>query len=263
MAIFGAKSWIFCFNEPQRPFINFIGISKPTLTPLHYLSIMASSYFPKEVVDPHHHFIDTANTSFQTFLRSAAGCDVLCLPEDYTRDVIEPLSKIGVKFYGSVHVEAMPDNGSDEVAWVEKMAGEGRCTYVKAYVASCDLTQENVEDELAQLAKTSPTKLRGIRWILDCVGKFEGGKTATHVATSRHDGVDYLKSPNFERGLALLEKRDLSFDLQCAPIQLVESASALFAKYPNLKGVWNAAISNALFVCSIIHFIEINLILGV
>eukprot|EP00584_Thalassiosira_punctigera_P003073 CAMPEP_0172538766 /NCGR_PEP_ID=MMETSP1067-20121228/10091_1 /TAXON_ID=265564 ORGANISM="Thalassiosira punctigera, Strain Tpunct2005C2" /NCGR_SAMPLE_ID=MMETSP1067 /ASSEMBLY_ACC=CAM_ASM_000444 /LENGTH=353 /DNA_ID=CAMNT_0013324327 /DNA_START=12 /DNA_END=1073 /DNA_ORIENTATION=- len=189
---------------------------------------------PKEVVDPHHHFIDTAGTSFQTFLRSAAGGDIRCLPEDYSRDLIEPLSKVGVKFYGSVHVEAMPDDGSAEVAWVEGMSADGRCAYVRGYVASCDLTRDDVEEELLKIIKTSP-KVRGIRWILDCVGKFQGGKTATHVATLRHDGIDHLKTPEFERGLAMLEKHGLSFDLQCAPVQLVESAAALFAKYPNLK----------------------------
>lgn len=194
----------------------------------------SSSVLPEEVVDPHHHFIDTASTSFQSFFRFAAGGDVSFLPEDYTRDVIDSLSKIGVRFYGSVHVEAMPDSGAEEVAWVEEMSAAGRCPYVKAFVASCDLTQENVEEELQKLAQTSP-KLRGVRWILNCVGRYQGGKTATHVATFRHDGVDYLKSPKFERGLALLEKYNLSFDLQCAPMQLVESAAALFAKYSNLK----------------------------
>jgi len=191
--------------------------------------------YPKEVVDPHHHFIDTANTTFQKFLQRACGGDISCLPEDYTRDVIEPLAKLGVQFAGSVHVEAMPDSGPEEVAWVEQMSAEGRCTYVKGFVASADLTQDNIDEELQKLVQTSPNKLRGIRWILDCVGKFEGGKTATHLATSRHDGEDYLKSAKFERGLAMLSKYNLSFDLQCAPIQLVESAAALFAKYPELK----------------------------
>lgn len=195
----------------------------------------SSTTYPTEVVDAHHHFIDTANTSFHSFLRSAAGGDISSLPEDYTRDVVEPLSALGVRFFGSVHVEAMPDSGSEEVAWVEEMSAVGRCTFVKAYVASCDLTQENVDEELQTLVKMSRSKLRGIRWILDCVGKFQGGMTATHVATSRHDGIDYLKSANFERGLALLETHNLSFDLQCAPIQLVESAASLFAKYPRLK----------------------------
>ncbi|KAL3757185.1 hypothetical protein ACHAWU_004617 [Discostella pseudostelligera] len=196
---------------------------------------MSSTPFPREVVDSHHHFIDTANTTFQSFLRSAAGCDITHLPEDYTRDVIDPLSKLGVRFNSSVHVEAMPDSGIQEVAWVEDMAAAGRCNYVRAYVASCDLTQDNVEEELQNLIQLSPSKLRGIRWILDCVGKYEGGTTATHVATSRHDGIDYLKSDRFKRGTALLEKHNLSFDLQCAPIQLVESAAALFSNYPTMK----------------------------
>ncbi len=196
---------------------------------------LTSTHLPQEVVDSHHHFIDTANTTFQTFLRSAAGCDISYLPEDYFRDVIDPLSKLGVKFYGSVHVEAMPDSGTQEVAWVQDMSAAGRCTYVKAYVASCDLTRDNIEEELQKLIQLYPSKLRGIRWILDSVGKFEGGTTATHVATTRHDGMDYLKSIKFKRGLALLEKHNLSFDLQCAPIQLVESAARLFANYPSLK----------------------------
>lgn len=196
---------------------------------------MTSTPLPREVVDSHHHFIDTVNTTFQSFFRSAAGCDITYLPEDYIRDVITPLSNLGVQVCASVHVEAMPDSGSDEVAWVEDMSAAGRCTHVKAYVASCDLTQDNIEEEIQNLIQVSPSKLRGIRWILDCVGIFEGGTTATHVATSRHDGMDYLKSDRFKRGLNFLEKHNLSFDLQCAPIQLVESAASLFASYPNLK----------------------------
>jgi predicted TIM-barrel fold metal-dependent hydrolase len=188
--------------------------------------------YPKEVVDPHHHFIDTINNPFQSFLKSLAG-DCSYLPDQYSADVIVPLNKIGVNVLGTVHVEAMPDDGASEVSWVEKMMPEA--SYVKAYVGSCDLTLDNVEDELQKVIDAAPGKVRGIRWILDCVGKFEGGRTATHPATLRHDGIDYLKSPNFERGLAKLEKYNLSFDLQCAPVQLVESAAALIAKYPNLK----------------------------
>jgi predicted TIM-barrel fold metal-dependent hydrolase len=190
--------------------------------------------YPKEVVDPHHHFIDTINNTFQSFLKSIAG-DVSYLPQQYTQDVIEPLKKIGVSVSGTVHVEAMPDCGASEVSWVEKMSSEGRCTYVKAYVASCDLTLDNVDEELERVISAAPGKVRGIRWILDCVGKFQQGNTATHPATLRHDGIDYLKSQNFERALAHLEKYNLSFDLQCAPVQLVESASSLFAKFPSLK----------------------------
>ena len=192
------------------------------------------TYRPKEVVDPHHHFLDTPHNAFQGFLRSVAGDDTY-LPEDYARDVVAPLAEVGVRVGGTVHVEAMPDEGVAEVAWVERLAAAGRCDYVKGYVASANLTDDNIKAEIRSLVAATP-QLRGIRWILDCVGKFaEGGATATHVATRRHDGIDYLAKPEFERGLALLEKYDLSFDLQCAPIQLVTSAAALMARHPNVK----------------------------
>uniref|UniRef100_A0A7S4AB81 Amidohydrolase-related domain-containing protein n=1 Tax=Pseudo-nitzschia australis TaxID=44445 RepID=A0A7S4AB81_9STRA len=81
---------------------------------------------------------------------------------------------------------------------------------------------------------------------MDCVGKFEGGKSATHVATLRHDGIDYLGRSNggydgevlpaFERGFALLEKFNFTFDLQYAPAQLV-AASKLCARHSNTKVV--------------------------
>ena len=182
-------------------------------------------------MDPHHHFIDTTNNSFQSFLKSLAG-DVSYLPEQYLADVIEPLKKLGVEVFGTVHVEAMPDCGPSEVAWVKNLTS---AYYVKGYVASVNLTHDNVEEELKTVIDAAPCKVRGIRWILDCVGKFDGGRSATHPATLRHNGIDYLKSPNFERGLGYLEKYNLTFDLQCAPVQLLESAAAIFAKYPNLK----------------------------
>mmetsp|Transcript_24953 Transcript_24953/g.52465 ORF Transcript_24953/g.52465 Transcript_24953/m.52465 type:complete len:352 (+) Transcript_24953:190-1245(+) len=197
-------------------------------------SIPSKSSYPKEIIDPHHHFLDSANNPFQSFFRSQAG-DVTYLPEHYVADVIRPLADLGIHFRGSVHVEAMPDDGADELDWVEGMIETGRCSYVKGFVASCDLTLETAEEEMERLRRASPARLRGVRWILNCVGKYRGGTTATHVGTLRHDGVDYLREPDFERGLASLEKQNLSFDLQCAPIQLVQSAAALFAKYPNLK----------------------------
>lgn len=121
------------------------------------------------------------------------------------------------------------------------------CT-VKAIVGSCDLTKPSVDEDLAKLKAASPM-VRGVRWILDCVGPFEPN-TATHVATTRHDGYDYLRGsngvgtysghvvPSFERGFACLAKHNLSFDLQCAPVQLKEAA-ALFQRHPQVAVVIN------------------------
>lgn len=55
------------------------------------------------------------------------------------------------------------------------------------------------------------------------------------MATSRHEGMGFLKSDKFKRGLNYLEKHNLSFDLQCAPIQLVQSTAELFTNYPCLN----------------------------
>jgi predicted TIM-barrel fold metal-dependent hydrolase len=115
---------------------------------------------------------------------------------------------------------------------------------VAAIVASCDLASQDAASKLQELQNKCP-KVKGIRWILDCVGPFEPG-TATHVATLRHDGIDYLRGSNggyngqtvpaFEKGFALLADHGFSFDLQCAPVQLPEAAN-LCARHPGVPVV--------------------------
>jgi predicted TIM-barrel fold metal-dependent hydrolase len=192
------------------------------------------SSLPAEFIDAHHHFIDTSN-DFSKFLGSVMKSSYSYLPDQYQKDVVEPLEKAGVKFVGSVHMEAMPDDGLQDVEWVESLDSK-----VVAIVASCDLSSQDVESKLKELKKCP--KVKGIRWILDCVGPFEPN-TATHIATSRHDGIDYLRGssggyngqtvPAFEKGFALLGNHGFSFDLQCAPVQLPEAAK-LCARHPGV-----------------------------
>lgn len=213
---------------------------------------------PKSFLDAHHHFVDTTNNgdSFQAFLGSLIP-NTQYLPADYQRDVIDPIEKAGVRFDGSVHMECIPDDGVAEATWIAGLmiAGEtgnssAAAPFVKAIVASCDLAQDatKVEEELSQLTTTllpQHQHVKGIRWILDCVGKFTGDD-ATHIATKRHDGIDYLRGsdggyegqvlPAFERGFSLLEKYNLTFDLQCAPVQL-PAAAKLCQRHPNIKVV--------------------------
>jgi predicted TIM-barrel fold metal-dependent hydrolase len=132
----------------------------------------------------------------------------------------------------------MPDNGVEEVLWVESLANQGRCK-VAGIVAQCSLADADVEFQLDALQEASPTRLRGIRYILDYDdGPFvESHSNATHVACSRH-GLDYLRDPvaaaAFERGFSLLADRNLSFDLQCAPVQL-KAAAALVGRHPFVR----------------------------
>ena len=203
---------------------------------------------PKRFIDAHHHFVDTRSggenaKTFQAFLASLLP-DEQYLPHQYTQDVVESLAQHGIVVCGSVHIECMPDDGVQEVAWLHQLSiDDSNCT-VQAIVASCDLTRPTVDDDLTQLVQVS-TKVKGIRWILDCVGPFEPN-TATHVGTLRHNGVDYLRGshggydgdvvPEFEHGFAMLAKHHLSFDLQCAPAQLVQAA-ALCRRHANVPVV--------------------------
>lgn len=240
-----------------------------------------SRSLPKSFFDGHHHYVDTVDqsTTFHQFLTSILP-DVKYLPEDYHRDVVAPVLDNGINFMGSVHMEAIPSDGLGEAQWVSKfMNGDNSSKYppnvcrVKAIVASCNLAAEDAEQHLQQLidptnfslaSSASPSfksPVKGIRWILDCVGKFNGND-ATHIATKRHDGIDYLRGggvkeeggaekvpstssplcydgsvvPEFERGFALLEKYGLTFDLQCAPVQLPKAAE-LCSRHPNIKVV--------------------------
>ena len=202
---------------------------------------------PKDFLDAHHHFLDTAKNgdTFQKFLGKLLP-NFSYLDGDYFRDVIEPLQKVGVNVQGSIHMECIPDNGIEEATWVADSIKATPSSTIKGIIASCDLAQEAsiVDAELQKLSQID--RVKGIRWILDCVGKFNGGKDATHIATTRHDGIDYLRGskggydgeavPAFETGFALLEKYNLTFDLQCAPAQL-KAASELIARHPNTKVV--------------------------
>ena len=202
---------------------------------------------PKDFLDAHHHFLDTAKNgdTFQKFLGKLLP-NFSYLDGDYFRDVIEPLQKVGVNVQGSIHMECIPDNGIEEAKWVANIVKSSSTSSIQGIIASCDLAQEAsvVEKELQKLSQID--RVKGIRWILDCVGKFNGGTDATHIATTRHDGIDYLRGsdggydghavPAFETGFRLLEKYSLTFDLQCAPAQL-EEASKLCARHPNTKVV--------------------------
>lgn len=219
---------------------------------------MLPSLLPKRVIDSHHHFLDTRSDdnangngkTFQSFLASLLP-DEYYLPDQYQADVVEPLKNLGVTMVASVHVECMPNDGPQEVAWIDGLSttnnNSNDCT-VSAIVGSCNLASPAVNDDLIKLmAASSSTKLRGVRWILDCVGKYDEADTVsgTHVGTSRHDGIDYLRGsegpdtyngqavPAFERGFALLADHNLSFDLQCAPVQLIQAAE-LCRRHPKV-----------------------------
>jgi len=214
--------------------------------PLQETKTIMKSTSNLSMIDAHHHFMDPSKNRFQSFLKSLNVSTYL--PLQYKKDVIDPiLLTQNIKVEGTVHVECLPDDGFSEAKWVNSLIEKNDAPYIKAIVASCNLADPNIESELRTLVSNFGN-VKGIRWILDCVGPYQDGKTATHVATSRFglDGIDFLRGsngkgtyngkviPEFEKGFALLEKFNLSFDLQCAPVQLIQ-ASHLFSRYPNIR----------------------------
>jgi predicted TIM-barrel fold metal-dependent hydrolase len=207
---------------------------------------------PTHFVDAHQHFLDTGRNAFQGFLGSLVGPSTSYLPADYARDVSLPLAAAGVTLVGTVHVECLPNDGAAEAAWVQGLSRHGAVANadalspVAALVASCDLAQPRavVDAALAALVASHATHggppVRGVRWILDADGPFDG-TTVTHVGVTRHDppGLDYLRGheagilPAFAAGYARLAAYQLSFDLQCAPAQLL-AAAALAAQHPDI-----------------------------
>ena len=193
---------------------------------------------PKKFFDPHHHYYDPKNNSFQSFLGKWGKGSYL--PEDYKRDVIDDIASIGVELVGSIHMEVIPDDGLSEVLWVLDLIRQGRCDDIRGIVASVNLADDDAEKQLQNIheATVNSGLLKGVRWILDYVGKYNGLENATHAATTRvhPDGIDYLRggdAEKFEKGFALLEYYNLSFDLQCAPEQFFAAAD-LISRHPRI-----------------------------
>lgn len=200
---------------------------------------------PARIVDAHHHYLDLGGNSFSSWLGGLFG-NFAYLPEHYTADVVEPLAQSNITLTGSVHIEVLTDTpfgGVEEAAWVQSLAEQGDAPELRAIVGSCDLGDaDNVEECLSEMVDASPL-VRGIRWILDYVGPFDGS-SATHVNAARKD-IDYLRGgadggvvPEFEEGYALLGEYGLSFDAQFAPEQAPAMAT-LASRYPNIPVIIN------------------------
>ena len=148
-----------------------------------------SKKVPQRIVDPHHHFytpsVEEGPGGHSGFLRKLGAPDYP--PEDYVKD------KDQLNIVKSVHVEALPDDGVAEAAWVSQLIKDGRAPTVKAIVGKVDLAAPDAAQRLEALVKTSDL-VKGVRYIIDYDGPW-GEDNGTHPEVSRH-GKDYLRGPN-------------------------------------------------------------------
>ena len=176
------------------------------------------------MIDPHCHFLDPVANPDQhsTLVKSNLGLETY-LPENYIRD----FEGLGVEKI--VHLEVLPDDFVEEVRWVHKMYMDGRCPFLGGIVAAADPSKHEFEDVLQQCLDAS-SMLKGIRWILNWDGELKPNETATidRATWPRVKKSNYFIDPIFSSNFHLLEKYELSFDLQCNPTQLKDAAKFIF-----------------------------------
>ena len=139
------------------------------------------------------------------------------IQKDYVKkDFLSDVAKTNkIKLAGSVHIQvdsALADPVS-ETSWLSKFVPAGIPSAIVGYV---DLTKEDAGDVLKRHL-TYP-KFRGVRQI---IGKLEKRPDLSFT------NENLLLNKSWQKNFAILEKHNLSFDLQLYPEQMNESAEFL------------------------------------
>jgi predicted TIM-barrel fold metal-dependent hydrolase len=184
------------------------------------------------IVDPHFHLWDLEHGSYPWLnaeppLDGIAG-DITPIAQSYLLD--DYVADQGRwKARQSVHVEAGydPQNPVDETRWLQQIADKHGIP--NGIVAAAALQEPDVEEILAEHCKYP--NVRGIRQNLN----WHKNPTKTVL-----DRPDMMSDSAWLAGFALLEKYDLSFDLQLYPLQL-QDAGRLAARHPWTRIILNHA----------------------
>ena len=165
-----------------------------------------------KIIDTHQHLWDTSNLSYP-WLDDFDALGKRYLIEDYRR------ACEGINVVQSVHVEAdvAPAHVVDEVRWLAQIVPTDGM--IGAIVASAPLENSSAEEILKQLTE------------------YELVVAIRRMAWHRPDNQFY-RSPELIKGVQLLEKFNLSFDL-CANHQQLPAAIDLVRATPNVRHAVN------------------------
>lgn len=156
-------------------------------------------------VDSHQHFWKYSEAEYPWIGKGTP------LPRDWMpADLEREAAKVHID--GSVVVQAR--QSLEESRWLLKLADES--PFIKGVVGWVDLQSENVEEELAPLAKHK--RFVGVR----------------HVVQS--EPAEFMLKPDFLRGLARLKQFNLTYDLLLFPKHL-PSAVKVAAQLPDQRFV--------------------------
>ena len=165
-----------------------------------------------KIIDTHQHLWDTSNLNYP-WLDDFDALGKCYLIEDYRR------ACEGLNVVQSVHVEAdvAPTQVVDEVKWLAQIVQQEGM--IGAIVAAAPLEESDVEEILTQLTEYElVVAIRRMAW---------------HLPDNQ-----FYRSPELIKGVQLLEKFDLSFDL-CANHQQLAAAIDLVKATPNVRHAVN------------------------
>lgn len=174
------------------------------------------------IVDGHHHLWDLSAVAYPWLAERRPRFFGDPAPIARRHDLADFRAAHGGRaVLASVHVQVGAADALAETRW---LAAEAQAAaWPMAIVAAADLTAADLAQTLDRLGAAADGRLRGIRQIV-----------ARHPAEDGPAAGALLAHPAFERGLALLAARGLSFDLQLtAP--LLAAARRRFAALSGLQ----------------------------
>ncbi len=184
-----------------------------------------------EIVDAHHHLWDLSMRRHPWLLEDSGAKVFADLGRLRRRHGIEEYlaASQGQNVVKSVHVEARWDDQdpAGETAWLQGIADEWG--FPHGTVGYADLSDPDVETVLKR--HLAYPNMRGVRMLLNW---------HQNAAWRRADRGDYLSDPAWRRGLSLLAKYGLSFDLQIFYQQMAEAAR-LAHEFPDVQFILDHA----------------------
>lgn len=168
---------------------------------------------PIEVVDPHVHIWDVATGLYPRREESYLVADLLGDAGDE------------VRILKAVHVEAFATDGLAEARHVHALADSAPEGLPQGIVAYANLMAPDADARLGALAALP--RIRGIRQAL-----------SLHVPHFGLPDIDLLNTPDWRRGIGLLARHNLTFDLQLRPDQMADAVS-LVGQHPEVVFILN------------------------
>ena len=193
-----------------------------------------------KVCDPHFHLWDISERP-NLNLGEGTNQDLPSYrAEDYARDMSTLPG--GLDLSSVVHVETVvgqmeggfPLDTVEETTWVCNQLAPGEANLPFGVVGYVHLARDTAESEqmLDQHQEAAGGRFRGVRMILN------HHPENPNVTWPQVERGDFVHDRVFQEGIALLGERGLSFDLQCNPHQLEDSA-VVFGKYPQTRVILN------------------------